>query len=191
MHLQAHGIPGSVYALAADLTQLSWVVCITNVGAERRAAVSIDRVGLVAYLPTEIRSVVRRYKRSMTVAPLLPRYCFVGFDPDVQGVHQLRSLNGVEGIVRFDGYVVFVPAPVVEELATRELLGEFNASKAAIKREPRFCVGQSVQATSGPFEGRKGSVVQAFRSGNVDVLLSFFGRQVRTSFPEVALREAS
>ena len=185
--------PGSCHALPDRLDVLSWLVAITNLAAERRASAAIERESLVAYCPMEIRSVVRHHRRHIAAMPLLPRYVFVGFDPASQGAHQLRALDGVEGLVRIDSQAVTVPVAAVEELAARELAGEFDRTAAEAHRMPsrRYRAGDTVKAVHGPFMHIHGHVAKAFKSGQVDVLLALFGRHVRTRFYEADLTFAS
>ena len=185
--------PGSCHALPDRLEALSWLVAITNLAAERRASAAIEREHLIAYCPMEIRSVVRHHRRHVVAMPLLPRYVFVGFEPDRQGPHQLRALDGIEGLVRIDSQAVTVPVAAVEELAARELAGEFDrtAADARERLRPRYRTGTIVKAVHGPFMGIHGHVAKAFKSGQVDVLLALFGRHVRTRFHEADLTFAS
>jgi transcription antitermination factor NusG len=181
--------PGSCHSLPHRLDALSWLVAITNLAAERRASAAIERECLIAYCPLEIRPVIRQHRRHIVSCPLLPRYVFVGFNPESQGPHQLRAMDGVEGLVRVDSQAVTVPPAAVEELVARELAGEFDKTAADARKalRPRYHTGEAVKAVHGPFMGIRGHVARAFKSGQVDVLLALFGRQVRTRFHEADL----
>ena len=181
--------PGSVFRLPDHVIDLTWIVAVTNVQAERRAAIAIDREGLVPYVPMEIRTIVRQHRTMVAVTPLMPRYLFIGFDPECQGVYQLRSVDGVESLVRFDGQVVTVPQTAVEEIAAREMAGEFDrtATEALSRSRRRYRTGEPVKAAHGPFSGLHGHVLRAFKSGQVDVLLALLGRHVRTRFHDTDL----
>jgi transcriptional antiterminator RfaH len=141
-------LPGSAAGVdvAADL---AWFIVVTNVRAERRAAKGLERKGLVSYLPLQERLVVRSRRRVHVAGPLMPRYLFVGFKP-TDSFWALRSVDGVESVVRFDGEPVRVPVGIIAAFVEREMNGEFDET-ARKAPQAAFKAGQVVEVVQGPF----------------------------------------
>lgn len=167
-------LPGSAQLVDLE-ADLSWFIIVTNVRAERRAAIAVGRKGIASYLPHSIRWVVRNRKRVMRIDPLMPRYCFIGFTGPAN-FWALKSCDGVESLVRFDGEPVRVPVGVIAAFVERELAGEFDETR---KKAPQaaFKAGQAVEVASGPFTGLVAAVTRCKPGERVHVLLDLMGRK--------------
>lgn len=167
-------LPGA--AAAVDLTaDLAWYIVVTNVRGERRAAKGLERKGLVSYLPLQERYVIRSRRRVHTAGPLMPRYLFVGFKP-TDSFWALRSVDGVESVVRFDGEPVRVPVGIIAAFVEREMAGEFDET-ARKAPQAAFKAGQVVEVASGPFTGLVAAVTRCKPGERVHVLLDLMGRK--------------
>jgi transcriptional antiterminator RfaH len=162
---------------------------VTNVRAERRAAIALDRKGVASYLPQSVRWIVRNRKRDMRVDALMPRYLFVAFKP-TDSFWALRSCDGVESVVRFDGEPVRVPTAIIAAFVEREMAGEFDETR---KREPvaAFKAGQVVEVTQGPFTALVATVAHCKPGERVHVLLDLMGRKTIAQMDVGDLRATS
>lgn len=180
-------LPGSAAGVdvAADL---AWFIIVTNVRAERRAAQGLERKGLVSYLPLQERFVVRSRRRVYSAQPLMPRYLFIGLKP-TDSFWALRSVDGVESVVRFDGEPVQVPVGIIAAFVEREMAGEFDETR---KREPvaAFKSGQVVEVVQGPFSALVATVSRCKPGERVHVLLDLMGRKTSVQMDVTDLRAA-
>ena len=177
--------PGSVWSDPPD-PELSWFVVVCNPKCERKAALGLQRKGLAAYLPITIRAVTIRGKRGVTGTPLFPRYLFVGFEGQPR-FWDLRSVDGVESIVRIDGEPIRLRSETLMAIADAEKDGAFDQTvkRAAVAA---FAKGQSVEITKGPFASFIGTVARCAPDERVTVLLSMMGRASKVKVEAADLR---
>jgi transcription antitermination factor NusG len=186
-HDFAKPLPGDARLVDLD-AGLSWYIIVTNIRGERRAAVGLARKGVASYMPVSVKKDLRSRKREPRVLALLPRYLFVGFESDA-GFWKLRSVDGVESLVRFDGVPVRVPDRVIAAFVERELAGEFDETR---ERAPvaAFEAGQAVEVASGPLSGLVAAVARCEPGQRVQVLLDLLGRKTLAHFDVADLRSA-
>lgn len=152
-----------------------WYVAFTQANAELRAALHLQNQGFSTYNPRFLKRRRRGRKTEQVVAPLFPRYVFVGIDLDHQ---RWRSVNGTIGV----SYLVCQgerPAPVdecvVEAIAEREDAGGL----VQLALECIFKPGQSVRVTDGIFADHLGLYEGLGDRDRIRILLSLLGREVR------------
>lgn len=179
--------PGSAAGVDLD-ADLAWFIVVTNLRSEQKAAQGLARKGLASYLPVNIRQVIRNRKKCVRLDPLMPRYLFVGFRPQ-DSFWALRSVDGVESVVRFDGDPVRVPQAIIAAFVERELAGEFDETRERAS-QAAFAAGQAVEVASGPFSGLVAAVTRCKAGQRVQVLLDILGRKTLASFEVEQLRAA-
>jgi transcription antitermination factor NusG len=167
---------------------LSWYIIVTNVRSERRGQhrASAARVWRLTCPSASARS--RNRRMVPRVLPLMPRYLFVGFG-ERDSFWALRSVDGVESVVRFDGQPVSVPRQVIAAFVERELAGEFDATRETAP-VAAFEAGQAVDIVSGPFSALVATVAHCAPGQRVQVLLDLLGRKTLAHFDVADLRAA-
>lgn len=135
----------------------------------------LRRSGEACYLPAEIRMNHRRRKR--IVVPIMP-YLFVKAPaPELQALwmQKIKGTRYVKTFVMMAGE----PAPVHEASLNmlRKAIKEIRFEAAASKARRRIRTGTKIIAKTGPFAGKKGTVVWTQgRRAKWETIL--FGREV-------------
>lgn len=155
---------------------MRWFVAHTHPVAEQRAVFNLTRQGFSAYAPTYRKT--RRHARKVdtVMAPLFPRYVFVGMDPDVARWRSVNGTFGVQYLVCNGADPAPVPEGFVEQLMARE------DSDGAIAIRPRaFRRGERVRILDGALAERVGRIEELADEDRVYLLLDILGREVRVS----------
>lgn len=156
---------------------LSWFVVTCNVKCEKRAQLGLRRKGYATYLPTTKRWRVHARKKEVSESALFPRYLFIGLKPG-QDLYAMRSVDGVEGVVRNDTIPVRIPPESLSRLLEREQADEFDYTKLP-ELGPQYMPGDQVRLTAGAFTDVQGQVVSMLSKGRVEVLVSFMNQATR------------
>jgi hypothetical protein len=82
-----------------------------------------------AYLPVELVPCAHRGRRWTMWRPLFPEHVLVALDP-TRDIPKLRSIQGVDDLVRRDGQLVLAPDDVVKALRAAERRGLFDRASA-------------------------------------------------------------
>ena len=141
---------------------------------ERLATQELRNQGFPTFFPVIQRAprVIRGRLELARRVPMFPKYLFVQFD--IETCDNWRSVNGTRGVTRLmtmDERPSPVPALVMSRLlAAGEVVLEETADLP-------FNLGDAVEFTSGPFQGKRG-LVQACDAERVEVLLSLLGSVV-------------
>lgn len=162
-----------------------WYVVHTHAHAENKAAAHLGRQGFGVYLPRYQKR--RRHARRIetVIAPLFPRYLFVGVDMASQRWRSIQYTLGVARLVCNGDEPASVPDLVVESLKRRE--GEDGFVQLAPRR---FAPGARVQITDGAFASCLGLFEGMRDDERVTVLLDLLGRKVRVLIDELSLTAA-
>lgn len=161
---------------------MRWFVVHTHANAEQRAVFNLTRQGFSAYMPRFRK--MRRHARKveMVLAPLFPRYVFVGMDPELARWRSVNGTFGVQYIVCNGGDPAPVPEGFVEKLMARE------NSDGAIAALPRpFRRGERVRILDGALADKIGQIEELGDADRVYLLLDILGRKVRVSMSSCLL----
>jgi hypothetical protein len=109
--------------------RMEWHVCRTESGHEHRVAIGLQAIGMQSYLPVELLIGIHRGSKWTFWKPLFPGHVFAMFDPS-RDIPKLRSIEGVDDLVRRDGKLVPVPDDVVRALRAAERRGLFDRASA-------------------------------------------------------------
>ena len=139
-----------------------------------------------AYLPCFKK--VRHHARKVdeVLAPLFPRYLFVGID---LAIDPWRSINGTRGVAYLltnAGQPLWIPNTIVEDLKAQE---DANGV-VPISILDRFAPGDQVRVKEGAFEGQTAVFEQWTDCARVALLLNFLGRQTRVTLPAYVIEAA-
>ena len=153
----------------------SWFCLHTQPKHEHIAAARLRQLADVAVFCPRLRSKrVTRRGPVWFVEALFPGYLFARFDLHAL-CRQVRSAQGVIGILRFGQRYASVEEAVIEKL--RESVGDAEVLTLASSAEP----GDTVRIVAGIFHGLEAVVLQVLPAKTrIKVLLDFLGRQVET-----------
>jgi transcriptional antiterminator RfaH len=158
-----------------------WYLIHTKPGRETVAEVNLRRQGYLVYYPRLLRSMRIRGRWVERVAPLFPRYLFLGLAVGQQEIGPVRSTLGVANVVRFGCDYTPVPDGVVEEIRMRADpetgLHRLHAHAAA------FQPGSRVRIVDGAFDGLEGVFHRESGEERVVLLLGLLGRDTLVQVP--------
>lgn len=144
-----------------------WFACVTNPNCLNRAEGKLAQLGYRTFTPRLRKWVSHARQKRAVWRPILGRYLFVEVDPSrllklsqteelryelaslempKQSFLNVRSCNGVEGLVGIAGEPQALPTGVVEELMRRQMSGEWDE----VARGP-LPVGARVRIMDGEF----------------------------------------
>lgn len=154
-----------------------WFVAQTHPRAEAKAAEQLNRQGFCVYLPHFLKR--RRHARRVdtVVAPLFPRYLFVGVDMATQRWLSIRSTIGVSRLICNGNVPAAVPNGIVDALKQRE----DEAGFIQLNQRPHFRLGDEIRVLEGAFTGTLGMFEGMTDNERVTILLDLLGRKVRVS----------
>ena len=158
---------------------ISWCVIQTQPNKEYVAKTNLLQQGFEVYLP-QIKK-IRKHARKVdeVLAPLFPRYVFVGLD---LARDAWRSLNGTRGVSHVltgeSNKPSVVPSAIVESLQQQEEAGVLPVEGALA-----LVAGDAVRVLSGAFDGQTGIVQNWTDQQRVQILLTFLGRETQVSLP--------
>jgi transcriptional antiterminator RfaH len=167
--------------------EITWCVVYTQALKESMAAQNLLEQGFEVYLPRFKKT--RRHARKVdeVLAPLFPRYVFVGMDRDVA---EWRSINGTRGVSHLlmtdDRNPAHVPSTVIEALKAQEV----SAGVVPVETLATFAKGEKVRVLEGAFKDQVGVFEGLDDKSRVQLLLSFLGRDTPISLPSYAVEGA-
>jgi transcriptional antiterminator RfaH len=166
---------------------VTWCVVYTQALKEAIAAQNLLEQGFEVYLPRFKK--LRRHARKVeeVLAPLFPRYVFVGMDRDVA---QWRSINGTRGVSHLlmtdDRHPASVPTAVIESLKAQEI----SAGVVPVETLVAFVKGEKVRILEGAFKDHVAIFDGLDDKSRVQILLTFLGRDTHISLPSYAVEVA-
>jgi transcription antitermination factor NusG len=175
---------------AADLC---WFALVVPPQKEFLAQEMLHDRGLATFVPAE-RKWRRRNKyakvKELIAYALAPRYVFVGFKPGESLWFELFNLHYVSGIVGLHGKPKEIPRDAMISLIERYSNG-LNAPDVQryMRTRREFTVGQTVEVTAGPFEGRKVKVQEISRA-RARVIVELFSYPQEVEVPVDILEAA-
>lgn len=155
----------------------TWSVVWTHPSAEAKVAADLGRIGFTPFLPMQARwrELPRRMcekgkpRRERVERPLMPRYVFVGFDPERQLRHWIGEVVGVSDVIHADGACQARLAASVSDLEAAHGRGDYDDTlrKAkALATVASEMVGKPVRVAA-PFDAA--GIVVATRGRRVEV----------------------
>jgi transcriptional antiterminator RfaH len=162
------------------MPQLQWYLVHTKPAAEAIAQLNLERQGYKVYLPRATQAVRCRGIWRERVAPLFPRYLFLGLQSGAQSLGPVRSSVAVAGVVRFGAEYALVPDTVIDDLRGRTdpISGLLRIGAAA-----SLARGTPVRITRGPLDGLEGVFEREEGAERVVVLLNLLGGQAAVQVP--------
>lgn len=151
-----------------------WSAVVTRPQAEAKAIAHLERQDFTCWAPRFQEITVRRGRRIVSEKWLFPRYLFVLV---VDRWRSILGTIGVVSIISFGEKPAAVPTSWVEEMRSHEN----RQGLVELPQKGRFRLGQQVQVTAGPFASLSGIYQGMNEQQREMVLLSLFGRMVRTS----------
>jgi transcriptional antiterminator RfaH len=165
---------------------LSWCVVHTQPLKELVAQKHLCEQGFSVYLPRFRK--MRRHARKVeeVLAPLFPRYLFVGMDMEVARFHSINSTRGVSYLLMQKDRPAFVSTHVLDQLRQQEE----SDGVVSIGCLQLFTAGEKVRVTEGMFKDQVATFVSYTDQQRVQVLLQFLGRGLKVDVPLHTVEEA-
>lgn len=166
---------------------LTWCVAYTQPSKELQALQHLKDQGYEVYLPRFKKLCRHARKVEEKLAPLFPRYIFVGMDLETA---RWRSINGTRGVsyllMADDLGPAKVPVGIIEHLRSQEE----SDGVVPVSSLDSFIKGDRVRITDGVFKDQTATVDFLDAQSRVQVLLSFMGREVNITLPAYDLEAA-
>lgn len=173
----------------------NWYVLVTNPNSEKKAVGELRRAGFRVFLPSQ--SIQQRNRktgvRSVRFRPLLTGYLFLKFPVEQHDKHgvpyfrKVRLCQGVKGFVTVaDARGEFSPFSVedkkVAEFLRRQRKREFGIPTAEDPKDRRnrmYWPGRQMMVSAGPFATFLATIEQVLGNGDVEAIVTIFGRETR------------
>jgi len=165
-----------------------WFAVRCRPGREDTARQELERQGMEAYLPRELKLIRHARKMEKKPRPFFPGYLFLHLTPEERRWTAIRSTRGAIGAVHFGS---FYP-PVPEEVIT-SLKGLEDADGLVCQGEDSvspFRPGERVVVNAGQFSGIEGIFLCRNGDERAMVLLEMLQRQVKAGLPLASLKAA-
>lgn len=170
-----------------QLESTAWYVVETAPQAEKRVVDHLGEADVVAaYMPLETRMRRLGRRRGRFASPLLPRYVFVQLAHDdrgtPKGLHLIRNLDGVIGLIGVGGVPRSIPTRWLELLQQAEALGAFDYCS---RGRPNYAAKDQVRVVDGPFADWIGEFICTTKDGRIKILMQALngGRPTRVKIP--------
>jgi len=163
-----------------------WFVVHTQPSKESVAQKHLSEQGFEAYMPKFKKT--RRHARKVEeiLAPLFPRYLFVGIDLEVDQWRSVQGTRGVSYLLVQDNQPAIVPSEIIQGLKNQE-----NADGLVSIDDLRFFTkGDKVRVLDGAFKDYVAVFEKMDDKQRVQLLLSCLGREVNVYLPAHAVEAA-
>ncbi len=149
-------------------------------GAQRQ----LEYQGFQTFLPRSRK--IRRHARKLEtiLAPIFPRYLFVGLDLDRD---RWRSVNGTFGVARLVMMAGDRPQPVPHGVVEALIASTDSRGVLRFDEAGRLAVGQKARILAGPFAEQIGLLQRLDNNGRVRLLLDIMGGGIAVTVPSAAL----
>jgi transcriptional antiterminator RfaH len=163
-----------------------WFVVHTQACKESIAQKHLAEQGFDTYVPRFKK--MRRHARRVEeiLAPLFPRYIFVGFDPEVDHWRSIQSTQGVSYLLIMNNRPIIVPSAIIQGLKDNET-GEGVVS---IQNLALFARGDKVRVLDGVFKDYVAIFEKMDGKERVQLLLSCLGREINVYLPAYIVEAA-
>ena len=160
----------------------AWYLVQTKPRHECTAEDHLAEQDYATYCPRVQRARRRNERWTDAIAPLFPRYLFVGLCHEEQSLAPVRSTPGVCCLVRFGIDYRPVPAALIAELKSHERDGLHQ-----LQLPGRIQPGDAVRVEEGIFCGLTGVFEKVRGADRVLVLLEILGQTTRVELPQGCL----
>jgi len=164
-----------------------WFVVYTQPCKESVAQKHLSEQGFDAYLPKFKK--IRRHARKVeeVLAPLFPRYLFVGIDLAVDPWRSVQGTRGVSYLLLADNNrPAVVPSRIIQGLKDQEM----GDGAVPINSMALFSKGEKVRVLDGAFKDYIAIFEKMDDKQRVQLLLSCLGREVTVYVPSYAVEAA-
>lgn len=163
-----------------------WFVVHTQPSKESIAEKHLAEQGFDVYLPRFKKT--RRHARKVeeVLAPLFPRYLFIGIDLEVNQWRAIQSTRGVSYLLMADGRPSSLPAGIIFALMNQE----DGAGLVPIDSITLFAKGDNVRVLEGAFKDCVAVFEKMDDKQRVQLLLNCLGREVSVHLPPYAVEAA-
>ena len=166
---------------------ITWCVAYTQALKEGLAAQNLLAQGFEVYLPRfkKLRKHARKVEE--VLAPLFPRYVFVGMDREVAAWRLVNGTRGVSHLLMTDDrHPASVPTSVIESLKSQEV----SAGVVPVETLVAFTKGEKIRIMEGAFKDHVAIFDGLDDKSRVQLLLSFLGRDTKVILPAYAVEVA-
>ena len=163
----------------------AWYVVYTQPQSERRALHHLERQGYETFFPSYRKTRRHARREEEVVAPLFPRYLFVGLELNTQKWQAINNTRGVNRLIGLNGQPTPLPDGAVEEIQSRQ-----DDTGMIEMAPPEFEKGRSYRIGNGPFEDFTGIFEERIDKNRVVLLLNLLGREIRIDTPARGLISA-
>jgi transcriptional antiterminator RfaH len=163
-----------------------WFVVHTQPLKEVVAEQHLTEQGFEAYLPRYKKT--RRHARKVdeVLAPLFPRYVFIGIDLETDQWRSIMGTRGVSYLLMMDGRPATIPSSIIEALKNQET----TDGLVPINSMALFTKGDKVRVLEGAFKEYVAVFEKMDDKQRVRLLLNCLGREVNISLPSYAVEAA-
>jgi len=156
-----------------------WLVAHTQANKESLAEDQLQAQGYEIYLPRYRK--IRRHSRKVdtVLAPLFPRYIFVGINVELDKWRSINGTRGVSYLLMNNEQPAIVAAGIIESLKAQEVQeGVVLASSVAL-----FAKGDKLRVLEGAFKDQTAIFETLDNKSRVQLLLTFLGREMKIFLP--------
>jgi transcriptional antiterminator NusG len=167
-----------------------WHILQVFPGREAKVWRALDRRGISAYLPIEVRArnrktgaVARRKHLGHVIkSPFIPGLIFI---PDFELENsQLREIDDVEGLLYVGPCLAFLTLAQLDHLRALEALSNMP------RGQRKYALGQMVRITDGPFFGFEGRIDRLDSRGRLKLFLDALKRGASVVISEAQIEPA-
>ncbi|EKE00951.1 MAG: hypothetical protein ACD_21C00250G0024 [uncultured bacterium] len=165
---------------------ISWFVAHTQPLKENIAKQHLLEQGFEIYLPQFKKT--RRHARKIeeVLAPLFPRYLFVGMDLKTSPWRSVNGTRGVSYLLTNDNHPAVVPNEIIENLKAQEN----EDGLVPVTSLLLFTKGDKVRILDGAFKDQVAVFETLDNKQRIQLLLNFLGREMKISLPYHAVEAA-
>ncbi len=166
---------------------ITWCVAYTQPLKELVAQQHLLDQGYEVYMPRFKKICHHARKTEEKLAPLFPRYIFVGMDLSTA---RWRSVNGTRGISHLLMHNDLNPAKVPTHIINALRAQEISDGIVPVVSLINFTQGESVRIVEGVFKDQAAIFESMDDKSRVHLLLTFMGRSIKMTLPAYAVEAA-
>ena len=164
----------------------SWFALYTQPSKELLAQRHLQEQGFDVYLP-RFKKIRRHARKTETIlAPLFPRYLFVGIDLEHDRWRSINGTRGVSYLLTNGDQPISIPLSIIEKLKKQE----DSEGALPITSLITFLKGDSVRIIEGAFENQIALFEKLDDKQRVQLLLNLLGQTVKVTLPSHEIEAA-